>query len=62
MTLTDNGAALRLSDFVGPDDAVKAALELYGPEAQTAVAYCALEAHYDGRSADFRSGRQSSEI
>lgn len=36
MLLTDNGAALRLSDFVGPDDAVKAALELYGPEAQTA--------------------------
>ncbi|TPN57524.1 hypothetical protein FJ976_03635 [Mesorhizobium sp. B1-1-9] len=45
---------MRLSDFVDSGDAVKAAIELYGPDAQTAVAYCALEARYDGRSADFR--------
>lgn len=51
---TDNGAALRISDFVYPSDAVKVAIELYGSEAQTTVAYCALEAHYDRRSADFR--------
>ena len=54
MLRTDNGAALRLSDFVDPSDAVNAAIELYGPEAQTAAAYCAMEAHFAGRPADFR--------
>jgi hypothetical protein len=54
MPRTDKGEALRLSDFVDPTDAVNAAVELYGPEAQTAAAYCALEAHFAGRPADFR--------
>ncbi|MGO4637664.1 hypothetical protein AB4Z43_04425 [Mesorhizobium sp. 2RAF45] len=54
MLRTDNGAALRLSDFADPNDAVIAAIELYGPEAQTAAAYCAMEAHFAGRLADFR--------
>jgi len=54
MLRTDNGAALRLSDFADPSDAVIAAIELYGPEARTAAAYCAMEAHFAGRPADFR--------
>ncbi|MER8633013.1 hypothetical protein NKI77_23190 [Mesorhizobium opportunistum] len=42
--LGQTGAAPRLSDFADQGDAVKAAIELNGPDAQTAVAYCALEA------------------
>ena len=53
MLRTDKGEALRLSDFADPNDAVIAAIELYGPEAQTAAAYCAMEAHFAGRPADF---------
>ncbi|MBZ9709825.1 hypothetical protein LB543_24245 [Mesorhizobium sp. ESP7-2] len=53
MLRTDNGAALRLSDFASPSDAADAAIDLYGPEAQTAAAYCAMEAHFAGRLADF---------
>ncbi|WP_214477511.1 hypothetical protein [Mesorhizobium sp. dw_380] len=54
MLRTDNGAALRLSDFADPSDAVNAAIELYGAEAKTAVAYCAMEAHLAGRPVEFR--------
>ena len=54
MLRTDNGAALRLSDFVTPSDAVNAAIELYGAAAKTAVAYCAMEAHLAGQPAEFR--------
>jgi hypothetical protein len=39
--------------FVDPSDAVKAAIDLHGSQAQTAVAYCALDARFDGRSADY---------
>jgi hypothetical protein len=37
---------------VDADSAITAAVELYGAEATTAVAYCALEAYLDRRGAD----------
>ncbi|UVK50258.1 hypothetical protein DBIPINDM_007572 (plasmid) [Mesorhizobium sp. AR02] len=43
-----------LWDLADPDEAVKAALEVYGPSAASAAADCALTAHFDGRDRDYR--------
>ena len=48
------GNALKVSDLVEPDAALRAAMNLYGVDATRAVAHCALTAHYDGRKADYR--------
>jgi hypothetical protein len=52
--MSNHGNALKLSDLVEPDAALWAAMDLYGVDATTAVAHCALTAHYDGREADYR--------
>ncbi|WP_246678496.1 hypothetical protein [Mesorhizobium sp. B2-1-5] len=44
---------LMLSDTADLIAAASAARELYGPDAATAVVYCAMEAHFAGRTADF---------
>lgn len=49
----DRGS-LTLWDFADPDEAAKAALDVYGPDATTASAHCALTAHFDGRERDYR--------
>jgi hypothetical protein len=36
-----------------PDKAIEAAVDLYGVDATTAVAYCALDAWTDRREADY---------
>ena len=48
--MSSHGNALKLSDIVEPDAALRAAMDLYGVDATTAVAHCALTAHYDGRA------------
>ncbi|BAV47499.1 hypothetical protein MesoLj113a_18260 [Mesorhizobium sp. 113-1-2] len=58
---TDKGAALRLSEFADPNDAVIAAIELYGPEAKTAAAYCAMEALFAADRPISAFGARSSE-
>lgn len=35
------------------DEAIEAAVDLYGVDATTAVTYCALQARTDGREADY---------
>ena len=45
---------LTLWDLTNPDAAVRAALALYGSSAATAAAHCALTAHFDGRTRDYR--------
>jgi hypothetical protein len=52
--MSSQGNVLKLSDIVEPDAALRAAIDLYGVDATTAVAHCALTAHYDGREADYR--------
>lgn len=47
----DRGS-LTLWDFADPDEAAKATLDVYGPDATTAAAHCALTAHFDGRERD----------
>ncbi|WEX91548.1 hypothetical protein PZN02_006374 (plasmid) [Sinorhizobium garamanticum] len=37
-----------------PERAIEVAIELYGKDATTAVAYCALDAYTDRREADYR--------
>lgn len=37
-----------------PQSAAIAALDVYGPGALTAAAYCALDAHFDGRKHDYQ--------
>ncbi|NDK52802.1 hypothetical protein [Rhizobium laguerreae] len=37
-----------------PDSAAEAAVELFGVEAATAVAYCALQARSDERKEDYK--------
>ncbi|ESY48095.1 MULTISPECIES: hypothetical protein [unclassified Mesorhizobium] len=49
-----NFATKKIADLVDQDQAAQAAVELYGLEAATAVAHCALEAHFDGRPDDYR--------
>lgn len=46
--------SLTLWDFADPDEAAKAALDIYGPDAMTAAAHCALTARFDGRERDYR--------
>ncbi|BAV52623.1 Uncharacterized protein MLTONO_p0153 (plasmid) [Mesorhizobium loti] len=41
-------------DVAQPEEAVKAALDLYGPNAVTAAAHCTLTARFDGRDRDYR--------
>jgi len=41
-------------DFADPNEAANAALEIYGADAITAAAHCALNAHFDGRERDYR--------
>ncbi|CDX21374.1 conserved hypothetical protein [Mesorhizobium plurifarium] len=47
-------ASLDVWDFANPDEAANAALEVYGADAITAAAHCALNAHFDGRERDYR--------
>jgi hypothetical protein len=47
-------SSLTLWDFADPDEAVKVALDVYGSNATTAAAHCALTAHFDGRERDYR--------
>ncbi|MER9356761.1 hypothetical protein NKI61_26310 [Mesorhizobium sp. M0514] len=47
-------AAVKIADLVNLDQAAQAAIEVYGLKAPTAVAHCALEAHFDGRPDDYR--------
>lgn len=47
-------ASLDIWDFADPDEAANAALEVYGADAITAAAHCALNAHFDGRERDYR--------
>lgn len=49
-----NRGSLSLWDFADPDEAAKAALDVYEPDATTAAAHCALTAHFDGRDRDYR--------
>jgi hypothetical protein len=51
MTAPDS---LTIADLSDPASAVFACIELYGWEAPTAAANCALEAHFCGRMDDFR--------
>ncbi|ESX27369.1 MULTISPECIES: hypothetical protein [unclassified Mesorhizobium] len=50
---------MKIADLVDQGQAAQSAIELYGMEAPTAVAHCALEAHFDGRPNDFRFGAMS---
>ncbi|MEI9431836.1 hypothetical protein [Mesorhizobium sp. Cs1299R1N3] len=43
-----------MAALTDPGRAVSAAIALYGQEAATAAAYCALEANFAGRAQDFR--------
>jgi hypothetical protein len=45
---------LTLAELADPSRAVQAAIEVYGLDAATAVAHCALTAHFDGRRSDCR--------
>lgn len=45
---------LTLWELTDPTAAVQAAVELYGSDAATAAAWCALTAHFDGRKGDYR--------
>lgn len=45
---------LTLWDLTDPAAAARAAVALYGSNAATAAAHCALTAHFDGRSRDYR--------
>jgi hypothetical protein len=55
MTRTDyEPANLKISALLDTESAVQAAIEVYGSGAKTAVAHCALEAHFDGRGEDYR--------
>ncbi|KQU95522.1 hypothetical protein ASD12_23725 [Mesorhizobium sp. Root102] len=45
---------LTLWELADPDAMARAAIELYGPRAATAAAHCALTAHFDGRTGDYR--------
>lgn len=45
---------LTLWELSDPAAAVQAAIELYGSDAATAAAWCALTAHFDGRQSDYR--------
>lgn len=47
-------ASPNLWDFAGLNEAANAALEVYGADAITAAAHCALNAHFDGRERDYR--------
>ncbi|MBZ9905637.1 hypothetical protein LB557_06455 [Mesorhizobium sp. BR115XR7A] len=45
---------LTLWELADPAATVEAAVELYGPDAATAAAWCALTANFDGREEDYR--------
>ncbi|WP_051371517.1 hypothetical protein [Mesorhizobium loti] len=45
---------LTLWELTDPDAAAQAAVELYGSSAATAAAHCAMTAHFDGRTRDYR--------
>jgi hypothetical protein len=45
---------LTLWELADPRTAGQAAIELYGSNAATAAAWCALTAHFDGRTGDYR--------
>ncbi|WP_246674419.1 hypothetical protein [Mesorhizobium sp. B2-2-2] len=47
-------AALTIAELASPERAVITAIELYGQDAATAVAWCALDANLAGRTADYR--------
>ncbi|MEI9411891.1 hypothetical protein [Mesorhizobium salmacidum] len=53
----DSGAGygrLTLWELADPAATVEATIELYGPDAATAAAWCALTAKFDGREEDYR--------
>lgn len=45
---------LTVAGLADPNRAIQTAVELYGSDAATAVAWCALEARFAGREADYR--------
>ena len=45
---------LTVAELAGPSRAIQAAVELYGSDAATAIAWCALEARFAGREADYQ--------
>ncbi|RWI54694.1 MAG: hypothetical protein EOR16_23115 [Mesorhizobium sp.] len=45
---------LTLWELADPAATVQAAIELYGSDAATAAAWCALTANFDGREDDYR--------
>jgi hypothetical protein len=45
---------LTLWDLADPAAAVQAAVKLYGSDAATAAAWCALTANFEGRQSDYR--------
>ncbi|TPM24239.1 hypothetical protein [Mesorhizobium sp. B2-3-5] len=47
-------AELTLWELLDPAATVRATIELYGPDAATAAAWCALTANFDGRDDDYR--------
>ncbi|MBZ9772612.1 hypothetical protein [Mesorhizobium sp. CO1-1-8] len=53
---SDVGAISEISlwKMADPQVAASAATDLYGSGALTAAAYCALNAHYDGRKRDYQ--------
>lgn len=46
--------SLNFWDFGDPGEAANAALKVYGTDAVTAAARCALNAHFDVRDRDYR--------
>lgn len=51
---TNSPGTLTLWDLIDPEATAQAAIELYGSSAATAAAHCALTAHFDGRTSDYR--------
>ncbi|WP_181172746.1 hypothetical protein [Mesorhizobium sp. B2-1-5] len=45
---------LTLWELADPNAMARAAIKLYGSNAATAAAHCALTAHFDGRTGDYR--------
>ncbi|RWM39405.1 hypothetical protein [Mesorhizobium sp.] len=48
------GSALTWWDLTEPDVMAQLTLDLFGSAAETAAAWCALTAYFDGREADYR--------
>ncbi|TPM97584.1 hypothetical protein FKO01_51925 [Mesorhizobium sp. B2-3-3] len=44
---------MTIAELADPDRVIAACIEIYGSEAATAAAACALEAHFAGRGPDY---------